>query len=475
MGHRPRRACAGSSIAATIRPGSSPSSRKSCTSRAASGTCASLEEAHPEGLPGNVGIGHTRWATHGGVTEANCHPHLDSKDRIAIVHNGIIDNVEALRAELRGARSQLPLRNRHRGAGRADRARRRVGPRAARRRRRARSSASRARRASSRWIEQDPERLVAARMGSPVVIGLGEGACWSRPTLSRSARTPTAWSCSTTARWPSSLPIGIKTVDLEQRSREKRIEKILHQPEDADLGDFAHFMLKEIHEQPAALDRSMRGRLDAVVGSSRLGGLADARAAAVRHPAGGVLRLRDQPVQRGGRRVPDEPLRAHAGRGRRRGGAGRQKPDRRPPHAVRRDLTERRDGRHAGRAARDQPARRTGCGHHQRGRQLAFTRDGFRRLRACWARRSASARRRRSPRRCWPRSCLALRFARMRDLAAADGRAWVRALEQLPAAAAVDAGACRRVRGAGRALPRRALHACSSGAASTCRWPARAR
>ena len=65
----------------------------------------------------------------------------------------------------------------------------------------------------------------------------------------------------------------IKTVDLEQRDREKRVEKILHRADDADIGKYDHFMMKEICEQPAALDRSMRGRLDAVLGSSRLGGL----------------------------------------------------------------------------------------------------------------------------------------------------------------------------------------------------------
>ena len=68
-------------------------------------------------------------------------------------------------------------------------------------------------------------------------------------------------------------PNAIRTIDLDQRDRDKRVEKILHQPEDADVGDFEHFMLKEIYEQPAALDRSMRGRLDAGVGSVRLGGL----------------------------------------------------------------------------------------------------------------------------------------------------------------------------------------------------------
>ena len=231
-----------------------------------------LEEDFPDGLPGTIGIGHTRWATHGGVTEANCHPHLDSKERIALVHNGIIDNVEALRAKLvaEGVKfrsetdtevlAELIGRGVHAGLGLRD----------------AVVSALKKIEGTAGIIAMDrldPQRLVAARIGSPVVIGLGEGQCWVasdaiaiRPHTDRMVVLDDSEIAEVT-------PTSIKTVDLEQRSREKRVEKILHQPEEADLGNFAHFMLKEIHEQPLALDRSMRGRLDAAAGSSRLGGL----------------------------------------------------------------------------------------------------------------------------------------------------------------------------------------------------------
>src|SRR4051812_37025205 len=141
------------------------------------GHLTALAEAHPRGLPGHVGIGHTRWATHGGVTEANCHPHLDSKQRIAIVHNGIIDNVETLRAEFtkKGVQfrsetdtevlAELIGEAVERGLSLRD----------------AVLAAMKRVEGTAGLIaldKQHPDRLVAARLGSPVVVGLGDGATW---------------------------------------------------------------------------------------------------------------------------------------------------------------------------------------------------------------------------------------------------------------------------------------------------------
>jgi glutamine---fructose-6-phosphate transaminase (isomerizing) len=232
-----------------------------------------LEEAAPEGRPGTTAIGHTRWATHGGVTEANCHPHMDSAERIALVHNGVLDNAESLRVELaregapkprsetdsevlaeligRGVASGLPLRDAVIAA-----LKRVEGT------------------AGVLVVDRlDGEKIVAARIGSPVIVGLGEDACWVasdslalRPYTDRMIVLDEGEVAELTRD-------AIVTCDLELRSREKRIEKILHQPEEADRGAFEHFMLKEIREQPSALDRSLRGRVDRVMGSSHLGGL----------------------------------------------------------------------------------------------------------------------------------------------------------------------------------------------------------
>ncbi len=231
-----------------------------------------LEEAHPEGLPGNVGIGHTRWATHGGVTEANCHPHVDSAERVAIVHNGIVDNVEALRKQLVAAgvefRSETDTEVLAELIGRSVAAGASLREAVVEAMRRLEGTAG-----IVAIDRADPECLVAARIGSPVVIGVGNGACWVasdalalRPFTERMVILEDG-------EIAELSPNGVRTTDLDLRDREKRVEKILHSPEEAELGDYAHFMLKEIWEQPVAIDRSMRGRLDTAMGSSRLGGL----------------------------------------------------------------------------------------------------------------------------------------------------------------------------------------------------------
>jgi len=236
-----------------------------------------LEQAEPNGLPGFTALGHTRWATHGGVSEANCHPHLDSRGRVAIVHNGVIDNVDALRSALTADgvtfRSETDTEVLAELIGRAVAAGSTL--------RDAVIAALKQSEGTAGLIAVDreyPERMVAARIGSPVIVGIGEHAVWVasdalalRPYTDRMVVLDDGEVADLTVS-------SMQTVDLELRDRDKRIEKILHQPEDADRGAFAHFMHKEIHEQPAALERSLRGRLDPVMGSARLGGLQDREA-----------------------------------------------------------------------------------------------------------------------------------------------------------------------------------------------------
>ena len=145
----------------TRRPASWPTSRRPWSStRSPSST---------------TGIGHTRWATHGAPTDRNAHPHLGRHDRVAVIHNGIIENFAELRDELEADGRRDALRHRHRDRRPPARARARD------RRRPHRGHAARSASGSSGAFTlvavdaEDPSRVVAARRNSPLVVGLGEG------------------------------------------------------------------------------------------------------------------------------------------------------------------------------------------------------------------------------------------------------------------------------------------------------------
>ncbi len=125
-------------------------------------------------VAGRIGLAHTRWATHGVPSERNAHPHV-SRDGLAIVHNGIIENHERDARRARARRLPLQLRDRLRGGGAPGAFSPRAAAAICSRPYARRSQSSRAPTRSRSSAEHDPERLIVARVGCPVVLGLGVG------------------------------------------------------------------------------------------------------------------------------------------------------------------------------------------------------------------------------------------------------------------------------------------------------------
>ncbi len=211
------------------------------------------------GREGFSGIAHTRWATHGEVSEANAHPQVAS-DRIAVVHNGIIENFESLRADLTAGGARFTsdtdteviahLVARHY----AELADLRAAVTAA-------VKQLKGAYAIAVIARDEPERLICARMGSPLVIGIGVGETFAASDAQ--ALLPV------TQRFVylhegdiADLRAGSYQVIDRDGVEVVREEKELARGADAaDKGDFRHYMLKEIYEQPSALVDTMHGRL----------------------------------------------------------------------------------------------------------------------------------------------------------------------------------------------------------------------
>ena len=222
-------------------------------------------------LTGNLGIAHTRWATHGEPSERNAHPHLDCSGKIALVHNGIIENYNALRELLESeghifksetdTETLCHLIERFYKGDLVKAAQEAL-------------ALVEGAYAIAVICKDEPDKLVVARLGSPLVIGIcgtGEYIVASDvPAILEHTRKVIYLNDEEMAVL---TPNGYRVMTTKNVEVEKSVEKITWSLEEIQKGGHPHFMLKEIYEQPNTIRDAMRGRLLENEGKSKLGGL----------------------------------------------------------------------------------------------------------------------------------------------------------------------------------------------------------
>ena len=228
--------------------------------RRAAGKLVNLEEAlKSDPIDGVYGVGHTRWATHGRPTEENAHPHRDCTGRIVVVHNGIIENYLELKRELQEQGHVFTTEtDTEIVAHLVERESRGDGLDAAVRRALA---LMRGMFAIVLVSMDDPEKIVAARNGPPIVIGLGEDEFFVAsdiPAILAHTRDVVFLGDEEMATITRS---GVLFTDFGGRSISKTSQRVLWDPIAAEKGGHRHFMLKEIYEQPTALRDTVLGRV----------------------------------------------------------------------------------------------------------------------------------------------------------------------------------------------------------------------
>ena len=224
----------------------------------------------PKRFSGKIGIGHTRWATHGPANDVNAHPHVDAKGDVAVVHNGIIDNAATLRQRLTDDGVDLASDTdteviAHLVArSTADTLEERV----------AEALAAIEGTYGIAVVHADfPDRIVVARNGSPLIIGVGDKEMHVASDLGALVRYTTTVAHLDDGEMATLTATGFTTYrqDLTRIAREA--ERVDVDPASYDAGEHASFMRKEMLEQPAAAERVLRGRLDERFGTGHLGGL----------------------------------------------------------------------------------------------------------------------------------------------------------------------------------------------------------
>src|SRR3954468_18251588 len=229
-----------------------------------------LEASLPKRFGGKLGIGHTRWATHGGPSKDNAHPHASGNERIAVVHNGIFDNAGALRAQLEESGVKLRsetdtevlahLIEQAEGDTLEDKV------------------LASLRRIDGTYgiavIDLDfPDRIVVARNGSPLILGIGDGEMHVASDAAALIRYTRQVVYLDDGELATVRADGYRTFTQDASPTTKTAKTVEWEADEYERGLHEHFMMKEIHEQSAAVERALRGRVDLRFHTAHLGGL----------------------------------------------------------------------------------------------------------------------------------------------------------------------------------------------------------
>ncbi|UZJ31288.1 glutamine--fructose-6-phosphate transaminase (isomerizing) [Streptomyces endophytica] len=243
----------------------------------AKGRVRELEARLPKRFAGTTGIAHTRWATHGAPTDDNAHPHLDTEGKVAVVHNGIIDNAAELRARLTAdgivfaSETDTEVLAHLIGRSQAETLEEKV-------------------REALRHIEGTygiavlhsdfTDRIVVARNGSPVVLGIGEHEMFVSSDVAALVSHTRQVVTLDDGEMATLKADDYRTYTTEGSRTTATPETVEYAAESYDLGGHDTYMHKEIYEQADAVDRALRGRIDDRFSTVHLGGLnLDAREA----------------------------------------------------------------------------------------------------------------------------------------------------------------------------------------------------
>ncbi len=223
-----------------------------------------------EGSHATIGIAHTRWATHGGPSENNAHPHISQSGRVALVHNGIIENYRALRTflEQKGIHCTSETDTEvlaqligHFYDGNLEQA--------------VRDALHEVQGTYGIAVlsADEPDRIVAARKGSPLIIGIGDG----EYIIASDAAAIIAHTHQVVYLSDGEMATlsrdGFRTMTLDAVPVTKDVQEVEFSLEQIELGGYEHYMAKEIFEQPQSIANTLRGRLDARQGLVTLGGI----------------------------------------------------------------------------------------------------------------------------------------------------------------------------------------------------------